>query len=62
MTTARVNGVTLHYEVEGEGPPLLLIAGLGARLQVLPRGSHGMAIEYTPETVNAVVAFLNAPA
>ncbi len=34
----------------------------GARLEVLPRGSHGMAIEYTPETVNAVVAFLNAPA
>ncbi len=33
-----------------------------ARLQVLPRGSHGMAIGYTPETMNAVVAFLNAPA
>ncbi len=30
MTTASVNGVTLHYEVEGDGPPLLLIAGLGA--------------------------------
>ena len=31
-----------------------------ARLQVMPRGSHGMVIEYTPETVAAIVAFLNA--
>ena len=30
MTTATVNGVSLHYDIEGEGPPLLLIAGLGA--------------------------------
>lgn len=30
----------------------------GAKLQVLPRGSHGMAIEYTPETVAAITAFL----
>lgn len=34
----------------------------GARLQVLPRGSHGMVIEYTPETVGAIVAFLDAAA
>lgn len=32
-----------------------------ARLQVLPRGSHGMAIGYSPKTVNAVVAFPDAP-
>jgi len=31
-----------------------------AKLQVLPRGSHGMVIEYTPETVAAITAFLNA--
>jgi pimeloyl-ACP methyl ester carboxylesterase len=31
-----------------------------ARLQVLPRGSHGMAVEYTPETVTAIRAFLAA--
>lgn len=30
MATATVNGISLHYEVEGDGPPLLLIAGLGA--------------------------------
>lgn len=30
MPTVKIDGVNLHYEVEGEGPPLLLIAGLGA--------------------------------
>lgn len=30
MPTAHVNGVELFYEIEGQGPPLLLIAGLGA--------------------------------
>ncbi|MEK6443144.1 alpha/beta fold hydrolase [Pseudonocardia sp. T1-2H] len=29
MSTATVNGVTLRYDVRGDGPPLLLIAGLG---------------------------------
>lgn len=28
MATARINGMELYYEVRGEGPPLLLIAGL----------------------------------
>jgi pimeloyl-ACP methyl ester carboxylesterase len=30
MPTADIDGVNLHYDIEGEGPPLLLIAGLGA--------------------------------
>lgn len=30
MPHVTVNGVRLSYEIEGEGPPLLLIAGLGA--------------------------------
>lgn len=29
MATARVNDVDLSYEVQGEGPPLLLLSGLG---------------------------------
>jgi pimeloyl-ACP methyl ester carboxylesterase len=33
-----------------------------ARLQVLPRGGHGMAVEYTAETVAAITAFLGAAA
>lgn len=30
MATTKVNGIELYYEVHGEGPPLLLIMGLGA--------------------------------
>lgn len=30
MPTANIDGVNLHYDIEGQGPPLLLIAGLGA--------------------------------
>jgi pimeloyl-ACP methyl ester carboxylesterase len=30
MATADIDGVKLHYDIEGQGPPLLLIAGLGA--------------------------------
>ena len=30
MPSTTVNGVSLYYEVEGDGPPLLLIAGLGS--------------------------------
>ncbi|HEY2104725.1 MAG TPA: alpha/beta fold hydrolase [Candidatus Binataceae bacterium] len=29
MATAHVNGIQIHYQVEGAGPPLLLISGLG---------------------------------
>lgn len=29
MPTAQANGITLAYEVAGDGPPLLLISGLG---------------------------------
>jgi pimeloyl-ACP methyl ester carboxylesterase len=32
----------------------------GARLQVLPRGGHGMVLEYTSDTVRAIIAFMNA--
>jgi 3-oxoadipate enol-lactonase len=33
----------------------------GARLEILPRGSHGMLLEYLPETAAAIRAFLDAP-
>jgi 3-oxoadipate enol-lactonase len=37
MPRLSVNGVTLHYEEAGSGPPLLLISGLGAnRLSWVP--------------------------
>jgi hypothetical protein len=31
-------------------------------LQVLPRGGHGMVIEYPEDTVRALVRFLTTPA
>jgi pimeloyl-ACP methyl ester carboxylesterase len=36
MTAAHVNGVDIEYESVGEGPPLLLVMGLGAQLIVWP--------------------------
>ena len=30
MATIKANGIEIYYEVHGEGPPLLLIMGLGA--------------------------------
>ena len=48
MATANVNGVTLDYRVEGEGPPLLLIAGLGlsslAWAAAVPRLREGFTV------------------
>jgi pimeloyl-ACP methyl ester carboxylesterase len=38
MPTARANGIELHYEVTGEGPPLVLIMGIGAQLVAWPEG------------------------
>ena len=41
MPDVSVNGVRIHYEEEGDGPPLLLISGLGAnRLSWLPVLPH----------------------
>lgn len=38
MPTADVNGITIAYEEQGEGPPLLLIMGLGGQLTDWPPG------------------------
>lgn len=34
MPTVEANGITLYYEVHGDGPPLVLILGLGADIGV----------------------------
>jgi 3-oxoadipate enol-lactonase len=34
VATAQINGIELYYEVHGEGPPLLLIPGLGAHVRM----------------------------
>ncbi len=35
MAIAKVNGIQIQYQVEGSGPPLLLISGLGRKFFVL---------------------------
>lgn len=46
--TASVNGIGLRYEIGGEGPPLLLVAGLGlsslAWAAVVPRLREGYTV------------------
>lgn len=36
MTTAEVNGLTIDYEIDGTGEPLLCVAGLGMQLSGWP--------------------------
>jgi pimeloyl-ACP methyl ester carboxylesterase len=38
MPKVDVNGISIEYEVEGDGEPLLMIMGLGAQLIDWPRG------------------------
>lgn len=38
MPTAESNGITIHYEEQGQGEPLLLIMGLGGQLTDWPAG------------------------
>ncbi|GAA4703189.1 3-oxoadipate enol-lactonase [Pseudonocardia yuanmonensis] len=48
MSTTTVNGVRLRYDVQGDGPPLLLIAGLGlsslAWAAAVPRLREGYTV------------------
>ena len=37
MPSVQANGITIEYEVEGEGEPLLMVMGLGAQLIDWPR-------------------------
>ena len=46
MAYAIINGIRLHYDVTGEGPPVLLISGLGSpavgwALQTKALAPHG---------------------
>jgi 3-oxoadipate enol-lactonase len=47
MSTTTVNGVSLHYEVTGEGPPLLLIAGLGSSSVAWTAAVPRLAADFT---------------
>ena len=48
--TLRVNGATLHYEVRGEGPLLLLIAGGAGGAASFDGVADDLATEYTVAT------------
>jgi len=37
MPTARTNDIDVHYEIHGEGQPLMLIAGLGSGVSLFAR-------------------------
>lgn len=50
MTSLRVNGATLHYEVRGQGPLLLLIPGGAGGAASLDGIADGLAAEYTVAT------------
>jgi pimeloyl-ACP methyl ester carboxylesterase len=52
MSTTTVNGVSLHYEVTGEGPPLLLIAGLGSSSVAWTAAAPRLATQFTVITVD----------
>jgi pimeloyl-ACP methyl ester carboxylesterase len=52
MPTTTVNGVSLHYDVTGEGPPLLLIAGLGSSSVAWTAAVPRLASQFTVVTVD----------
>ena len=47
MPTIDIDGVNLHYDIEGEGPPLLLIAGLGANASAWATIRPRLTAEFT---------------
>jgi len=53
MSTIKANGIELYYEVHGDGPPLLLIMGLGANATAWWKQVPALSQRYT------VIAFDN---
>jgi pimeloyl-ACP methyl ester carboxylesterase len=43
VPTARINGIELYYEVQGVGPPVLLIPGLGADVRLFSGVASALA-------------------
>ena len=48
MPKSKVNDIEVHYEVDGEGQPLLLIGGLGSAVSLFARS---IPIFSTPSTL-----------
>ena len=47
MATVSANGITISYELEGSGPPLVLVAGLGYSRWMWHKMVHGLAEHFT---------------
>lgn len=45
MPTVQTNGITIEYDVQGEGQPLLLVMGLGGQLTDWPDGFIELFVE-----------------
>ncbi|MGB0113381.1 MAG: alpha/beta hydrolase [Ilumatobacteraceae bacterium] len=45
MASANVNGITIEYETEGSGEPLLLVMGLGEQLTSWPAEFVGLLVD-----------------
>ncbi|MDG2427713.1 MAG: alpha/beta hydrolase, partial [Acidimicrobiales bacterium] len=45
MPTAEVNGITIEYDVQGDGEPLLLVMGLGGQLTDWREDFVGLFVE-----------------
>jgi 3-oxoadipate enol-lactonase len=47
MATITANGITMAYEIEGSGPPLVLVAGLGYSRWMWHKMAPGLAENFT---------------
>ena len=47
MATITANGITMAYEIEGSGPPLVLVAGLGYSRWMWHKMIPGLAEQFT---------------
>jgi pimeloyl-ACP methyl ester carboxylesterase len=47
MPNVPLNGITLRYEIDGNGPPVILVTGFGGDVSFWRRASEIMSLEYT---------------
>ena len=61
MPFVQVNDVKLHYEMEGSGPPLLMVAGTGlpgAEFKTVDGSAHMRFWQKPAETCSTIMEFL----
>lgn len=62
MPSAELNGLQIHYDVHGEGDPLLCVhrPACDRRAWAIPRQGHGVMWEAAEQSNTAVTEFLAA--